>query len=231
MLKGARGRRGFTLIETVVTVGIVATLAAVVVPQVVKQFDAADPTRAAEDLNTLRTAIEVFGVNVAPLQPGDVEDLANRIADASASELSVLGAQYTATDEANWVGPYLGFSIPSTAAVGDTVLLTGFDARILNEFARFDADDVDPVGGDSTNIAGVANADFLAIRVYGLSGAAFDALNETIDGPNELSVTAGGTVSKRTTGRLRCPFAAGNEPTADAAVCPLAYYLAVPIRQ
>ena len=40
-----RSKRGFTLVETVVTVGIVAALAAVVYPTVVKQFDAADPTR------------------------------------------------------------------------------------------------------------------------------------------------------------------------------------------
>jgi prepilin-type N-terminal cleavage/methylation domain-containing protein len=62
-------RRGFTLVETVVTVGIVAALAAVVYPTVVKQFDSADPAKTAEDLNNITTAIEVFGVNVRPQQP------------------------------------------------------------------------------------------------------------------------------------------------------------------
>jgi prepilin-type N-terminal cleavage/methylation domain-containing protein len=71
-------KRGFTLVETVVSVGIVAALAAVVYPAVVKQFDSADPTRMAEDLGSLSTAIETFGVNVRPQQPDDIEDLVLR---------------------------------------------------------------------------------------------------------------------------------------------------------
>jgi prepilin-type N-terminal cleavage/methylation domain-containing protein len=146
MLMGARGRRGFTLIETVVTVGIVATLAAVVVPQVVKQFDAADPTKAAEDLNSIRTGIEVFGVNVRPQQPGDIEDLVNRVEDASAGELTVLGAQYSLTDEAAWNGPYLGLSIAAGTSLNVTVLTTGFGAQVQNGLGRYDVGITDPRG-------------------------------------------------------------------------------------
>src|SRR5438552_7816525 len=76
-------KRGFTLVETVVTVGIIAALAAVVYPTVVKQFDSADPTRVAEDLGNVRTGIETFSINVRPLQPKDVEDLANLITNAA----------------------------------------------------------------------------------------------------------------------------------------------------
>src|SRR5437588_2576445 len=72
-----KSKRGFTLVETVVTVGIIGALAAVVYPTVVKQFDSADPTRAAEDLGNIRTGIEAFGINVTPHQPLYLTDLAN----------------------------------------------------------------------------------------------------------------------------------------------------------
>lgn len=215
-------RGGFTLIETVVTVGIVATLAAVVVPQVVKQFDAADPTKAAEDLNSIRTAIEVFGVNVRPQQPGDIEDLVNRIETAAGTDSTMRGARYSATENTSWNGPYLGLSIPASA-VGETVVLTtGFGATIRNGLTRFDVDAATLVGGDTTNFAGIAAADFVAVRISGLSGTAFNALNATIDGPTETTVTA-----RRTQGRLRCPYAT---VPADDAPCPVAYYLASPLR-
>jgi prepilin-type N-terminal cleavage/methylation domain-containing protein len=231
MLMGARGRRGFTLIETVVTVGIVATLAAVVVPQVVKQFDAADPTKAAEDLNSIRTGIEVFGVNVRPQQPGDIEDLVNRVEDASAGELTVLGAQYSLTDEAAWNGPYLGLSIAAGTSLNVTVLTTGFGAQVQNGLGRYDVGITDPRGGDTVNVAGVAAADFVAVRIKSLSGAAFSSLNELIDGPNEGTIAVAGNVSnERTLGRLRCPYSSLLVP-ADGDACPDAYYLAVPIRQ
>ena len=68
-------KRGFTLIETVVTVGIIATMAAVVIPQISKQFDAADPTRLQNDLKNLQSAVETFNVNVK-VMPGDIDDLA-----------------------------------------------------------------------------------------------------------------------------------------------------------
>lgn len=230
MLKGARGRRGFTLIETVVTVGIVATLAAVVVPQVVKQFDAADPTKTAEDLNSIRTAIDVFGVNVRPQQPGDIEDLVNRPLATTAGEVTVLGAQYSSSENLAWNGPYLGSSVLSTAAVGDEVLTTGYGATLMNEFARYDPTVALRDGGDSVSVANVANAEFLAVRILGLSGSAFDAINALIDGPDEASV-ATPTNNRRTLGRFRCPYVTATPPANDAAACPVAYYLAAPLRQ
>src|SRR5688500_12303463 len=121
-------RRGFTLVETVVTVGIVAAMAAVVYPTVVKQFEVADPTRAAEDLNAIANAIETFGVNVRPHQPKDIEDLVNLIGAATANDSTALGAAYTTSDEANWKGPYIGTAILSNATNGLQVITTGFGA-------------------------------------------------------------------------------------------------------
>ena len=211
-------KRGFTLVETVVSVGIVAALAAVVYPAVVKQFDTADPTRAAEDLGNIKTGIEVFGVNVRPNQPKDIEDLANLITSA-APDSTARGALYSGTDIANWNGPYVTLSVPAATASNDTVLTTGFGGVILNRLGLFDTGVAN--GGDTVTTPSVANAEFIAVRVNGLTGAAFNAINLLIDGAQESTAA-----SRRQNGRLRCPGAA----PLDTDACVSAYYLAVSVR-
>ena len=224
MRKGARhGRHGFTLVEMVVTVGIVAALAAVVYPTVVKQFDSADPARAAEDLNNIRTGIETFGVNVRPNQPNDIEDLVNPIRSTLANgDTNALGAAYSVADSANWNGPYIGISIPTSTLTSSTAIGTGFEATIRSRLPLYDVD-VGTTGGDSVAYASMANADFVAILIVGLSGTAFNAINDLIDGAAENTA-----VLRRHTGRVRCPGAAAPNDT-DA--CTAAYYLASPLRK
>jgi type II secretory pathway pseudopilin PulG len=211
----------------VVTVGIVATLAAVVVPQVVKQFDAADPTRLAEDLNSIRTAMDAFAVNVSPQQPADIEDLANVIGDADAAEAlepdsSILGSLYSTSDSTAWLGPYVTSSVTAATASGDAVITTGYGATIRNHFAPFNTDATNG-GAEVANVAtNGADVDFVAIVVAGLSGAAFETVNELIDGATENTPAL-----KRNSGRFRCPDAT---PTALEA-CATAFYLAVPINR
>ena len=222
-MRGRQSRkRGFTLIETVVTVGIVAALAAVVYPQVVKQFDSADPSRAAEDLNSISTAISAFSVNVRPHQPADVEDLVFALRTVVATDSTALGARYSTSDSAAWLGPYLGASTTENVAGNATVITTGFDGAILNEFARYDINGADiATGGEAETLANVALAEFLAVQISGLSDAAFSTLNALIDGPSENTDNL-----RRWGGRLRCPgaFTAGDP-------CAAAYFLAAPLRQ
>lgn len=218
-------RRGFTLVETVVTVGIIGALAAVVYPTVVKQFDSADPTRAAEDLNSIRTGIETFGVNVRPNQPQDLENLANPILAATVGDSTALGAAYTATDAANWNGPYIGASIVAGAARNAQVITTGFGATLNNRLPLFDVDAATKVGGDTAATSGSTAADFVSVLITGLSGQSFKALNLLVDGPAE------NTPSLRwNSGRLRCPYVAATPPASDATACPAAYFLAAPLR-
>lgn len=224
MRKGPQNkRRGFTLVEVVVTVGIIAALAAVVYPTVVKQFDSADPARAAEDLNNIRTGIEVFGVNVRPHQPKDLEDLANTIQTAfGAEDSTALGAAYSAVDVANWKGPYLGLSIVSGTDGNVTVINSGFGSTIINRLPLYDVD-VGTTGGDSVVTTSAANADFVSVVLTGLSGAGFNAVNELIDGPGENTA-----ILRRHTGRFRCP---GTAVPANTDPCAGAFYLASPLRK
>src|SRR3954471_5605263 len=58
-----RRRAGFTLVETIVTVGLIAVLAAFVVPSVIQKAGAGDPVKVQNDINTVRTAIETFATD------------------------------------------------------------------------------------------------------------------------------------------------------------------------
>ena len=220
MQKVTRGRRGFTLIETVVTVGIVATLAAVVVPQVVKQFDNVDPARLAEDLNNIRTGIEAFTVNVKS-QPGDLEDLVNQIGDqgtdAQSRDSTIQNVVYSAADSSAWIGPYISASIDTSAHGSDTdILSTGFGAPINNSLRAFD---VHATNGGTTVAHGNVAADFVAIQVDDLSTTQFRAVNELIDGISENADDN----TRAKNGRFRCPAA-----TYSSGIS--CYYLAVPIK-
>src|SRR5437667_6544193 len=74
-----RARSGFTLIETVVTVGLLAVLAAFVVPTVIRKADSADPVKVANDLNAISTAIQTFSSDLKGIFPGDIQDLTQPI--------------------------------------------------------------------------------------------------------------------------------------------------------
>lgn len=223
MLKGARGRRGFTLIETVVTVGIVATLAAVVVPQVVKQFDAADPARIQNDLKNIQTAVETFAVNMSGTLPGDLDDLVNPV--TTDPDITVGGAPDTTLTSAglassfvtsNWNGPYVDFSLVESGT--DVTKPTGYSATIHDTFVCFNAtDNVEANNGSAANQACATGVDagdrlFLAIRITGLgtnTGANFIALNDMFDGTSAAEAAA-----RATLGRVRWVNVGGTTPTA-----------------
>ena len=235
MLKGARGRRGFTLIETVVTVGIVATLAAVVVPQVVKQFDAADPARIQNDLKNIQTAIETFSVNVKAA-PGDLDDLANLLVVTGGVD-STLGtgttaAAFAGTENTLWNGPYLDASVVQSDPDDD--ITTGYAAKIADNFVCYDSGDnshgiSEATGTGALNdvacpVATDVGQKFLAIQITGIAcstsaGSTFMKLNEAFDGAGEASAA--------TSGRVRCELASATS-TKDTDV-DVVFFLAVPL--
>src|SRR3954470_20919790 len=55
---------GFTLVETIVTLGLLAVLAAFVVPTVVQKAGAGDPVKVVSDLSAIRTGLETFQTDV-----------------------------------------------------------------------------------------------------------------------------------------------------------------------
>lgn len=222
-----RVRKGFTLIETVVTVGIIAVLAAFVVPSVLKKADAADPVKVANDLNSISTAIQTFASDVKGALPGDLEDLTEPLlTNTNCNNLNPCDSTVTHTDIYTiqqvklWKGPYLAASVnpdPTQA------IRSGYVAEIHNTLVRFDEISGVPEfcpGPGTTQIpcAGfvATNPLFVAVRVDSLNLQQALVVNSIIDGPNETQPGL--------QGRFRFPT-----PATPTLLASPAYFLATPV--
>lgn len=92
----SRIRKGFTLIELVVVILILAILAALIVPRIVGRTDDAKRAKAASDISTLRSQVQVYKVDVGSF-PEQLMDLRTRPSE---------GAD-------GWRGPYLDKELPT----------------------------------------------------------------------------------------------------------------------
>jgi prepilin-type N-terminal cleavage/methylation domain-containing protein len=216
-----RTRNGFTLVETVVTVGLLAVLAAFVVPSVIRKADSADPVKVANDLNAVSTALQTFTSDMKGLMPGDIQDLTqpvlvNSVCNTVSPCDSVVThrSAYTASEAVMWRGPYLTASVERNP---NALLRSGYVADFSNTLVRFDAVNGVPEwcqlnngGAVSCNGFIATNPLFVAVRVTGLNRQQALQVNSIIDGANELNSGA--------EGRFRF--------TADGS---LAFFLAAPL--
>jgi prepilin-type N-terminal cleavage/methylation domain-containing protein len=210
-------RKGFTLLEVLVTLILLGILVAVVFPVVTQQIDDAEPTKAANDLANIRTAVELFHLNIRPTFPGDIEDLAVQISTAD-TDVDGSTSFQAPKDSVRWKGPYVDATVVSTAAA-DTVIETGYSGGILNGITLFNTanNDADDFGTPSSSFP--ADADFVAVVIVGLSTTEFESINDLVDGDEPDGSAAG---QSQVSGKLRYldPDGAGGNDTA--------YYLAVP---
>jgi prepilin-type N-terminal cleavage/methylation domain-containing protein len=125
MSKNVR-RGGFTLPEVLVTITIVAVLAAVVVPAVLNQVSKGDTAALAGDVGALRTAISNFTTDTRHY-PRTIGDL---ITKPASTDLDILGNAYGVAAVAAWKGPYFptSQSVSGTGSYG----LTSFNLTIDN---------------------------------------------------------------------------------------------------
>lgn len=212
-----RRRSGFTLIETIVTVGILAVLAAFVVPTVIQKAGVGDPVKVQNDLNTVRSGLETFATDSKAGFPQLLHSLTatpvlntSRLIDStkmSSGQISV------------WNGPYIGATISATTK--DSIA-TGYTAYIMNFVQRFDIANNAPEH-DSLGVVNAAfvpgNTLFAAVEIHGLTLSQATALNTLIDGAGDVNVPAD---SSNTTGRLRFTAPVSGQ-------IKQAYYLASPI--
>ena len=102
MFKSRRNRRGFTLPEVLVTIAIVAILAAAVVPAVTSQITKGEEATLVSAVNTVRTSMTAFVSDVRSF-PKRVSQLTTAIAT---TDTSLAGPLYSASQVARWKGPY-----------------------------------------------------------------------------------------------------------------------------
>src|SRR5437867_5910658 len=113
MLRTRSSRAGFTLAEVLVTVAIVAILAAVVVPAVTNQITKGDEANIASTVGSVRTGITAFVTDTRKF-PGQVSNLFNAISASGAGNQDITGADYGTAVAGRWKGPYMSGSMSLT---------------------------------------------------------------------------------------------------------------------
>lgn len=185
LLVAAR-RKGFTLVEVLVTTIVVGVLAAVVVPAISNQTTAADPTRVSNDLGAVKNAIDAFNAASRVAFPGYVDDLTSNVS----SSALILGSTTTTYGNAGterWNGPYLTVTIPSTVSdnTDGSVISTGFAGYIQNKLTLCRI-------ATGVNCSGTyTDGDYVSIAVNGLTTVDFDKVNTVVDGADDAGSQTG----------------------------------------
>lgn len=219
--RNARSRAAFTLVETIVTLGLLAVLAAFVVPTVVQKAGAGDPVKVVSDLSAMRTGIETFQTDVGGI-PNQIRVLLEQPTVANHFVDSVTVMQQG--NVISWNGPYLNAEI---GALPQDSLSTGFRAYIHNNISRYDAPsnaaEFYLIPGSGTG--GTFNSNntlFAAVTVTGLTTRQAQLINRLIDGDDDTDVLTGPNTGANVQGRFRYDV-----PSLNAIV--VAYYLVTPI--
>jgi prepilin-type N-terminal cleavage/methylation domain-containing protein len=148
---------GFTLAEVLVTLALMALLAAVLLPTVAGQILKGDAGRVVSDLQAVRGGQEQFLADIHRY-PGKYSDLSKVIA---VTNTDILGNAYNAGMVSKWKGPYV------TKDTVNASVPTGFGGAITNVFMQV------------TNTNAVP---YLTVVITGINGPDFDKIDEQIDG-------------------------------------------------
>lgn len=210
--------------ETIVTVGLLAVLAAFVVPTVIQKANAGDPVKVASDLSAIRTGLETFLNDVKGGFPNQISELADKPTTANHFIDSV--TNLTPGQVGSWNGPYLGLAVGT--AVGDSIA-TGYSAYIRNFLTRYDAANnaaaiYATAGAGTGGVFNPNNTLFVAVTITGLTAPQAQLVNRLLDGQDDLDVLTGPYAGANITGRFRYDV-----PSSGNAV--VAYYLASPINK
>ena len=132
MLKKRSSRAAFTLAEVLVTVAIVAILAAVVVPAVTNQISKGDDSNISTNVTSLRTGITAYVSDVRKF-PGRLQHLYEK---PLATDLDVTGVAYGAAAVARWRGPYQSGSLKtpvSSSPIDSTFMALAYAVDSLSD--------------------------------------------------------------------------------------------------
>lgn len=166
----SRRRTGFTLPEVLVTIAIIAIIAAAVVPAVTSQIAKGDETTVTSAVNTMRTSMTTFVSDVRSF-PSRLSQLTT--VPAATTDTALSGTPYSAAQVGRWKGPY---STTSTFAADDSlpIGLSAFLGDSLKDSLNFVVANIHiNAGSAAANVA-------LATRIEALFESTNDSLGGTI---------------------------------------------------
>lgn len=143
-------RKAFTLPEVLVTIAIVATLAAVLLPSLNSQLSKGEGSRASNDLLAVQTAVNTF-VSDVRRYPASLSHLTIPITNV---QLDINGNLYPIPLVAKWKGPYLAKELTSSN------LITGFGAQIQGTFVKSPSNEFNGISYVKVNVTPIPSDDF-----------------------------------------------------------------------
>ncbi len=114
LIEKAGRRRGFTLVELLVVIVVLAVLAAIVLPKFMDSSTRSRESALMSDLKLLRNAVATFQTDTGTY-PATMAGLAATSAPATGLDKAGVAANITATD---WHGPYVQ-SVPNDPVSGN----------------------------------------------------------------------------------------------------------------
>lgn len=125
-------RTGFTIIEALITLALIVLVLGIVVPAVIDQLESDEPTRIAQDLESVRSAARFFRVDVKRF-PGTPEQLVVEPA-AWVDSTDFSGSPIPAPLLADWSGPYLEMGSVIDGGAGPDTLQIALGIRAEPSF-------------------------------------------------------------------------------------------------
>lgn len=142
----ARIRRGFTLAEVLVTLAIIAIMAAVLLPALNQQLSKGDTGRLASDLTNIQTAAQAFLSDVHRY-PSTLSQLTTSVTGTDINSIAIPAAL-----QLKWKGPYIS---------RDVVANTGAGGTIASSFAIITSNSIPYL---TINVSPIAPSDFASLE-------------------------------------------------------------------
>lgn len=132
--------RGFTLAEVLVTIAIIAIMAAVLLPALNNQLSKGDTSRIASDLTNLQSGVQAFVSDIRQY-PGTTGELVTTL-----SGTDINGTTFSASAIAAWKGPYVSRDVLSNTG-GRATIATSF-TKTATSSTNFLTVTLSPITGD-----------------------------------------------------------------------------------